>query len=181
MNAADELKKQLEAAHQNGADEMEVRSLMQRHVAALMFQHVFSGVHIPREIAIMLGSAFSFLATGSKSSICQPSKLNNSKRARRSPWESMCIAGAVHYLRAVESGVINDLTPVKTVQKAFGGNNSMNGGLSKRAIQTWRDETLPIEFEAVGSDPEKITHEMEVSGAMYSDCFSLQAKAGYST
>jgi hypothetical protein len=177
MNVADTLKKQLEIAHQNGSSEMEKRSLLQRHISALMFQHVFTGQPIPRHIAILLGEGLSFLSTGNRCPALEPSKPSNSKRAKRSPWEMMCISSAVHYLQLVEEGVIHDPKPTESVQQAFGGSDSMKGGVTKRTIQKWAKEPLPIEYMRTSDDVEKITCEMKAAGKMYSEAFSLKAKA----
>jgi hypothetical protein len=182
MSTADIIYRQLQVAIQGEDNEFEKLNLTQRLVAAMMFEHVFSGRPISKDIAVMLGSAFSFLSTGNNSPVCEPSKKTGQKKPKRTPWEMMCISGAIHYLRSVENGVVEDLTPTKTVQKAFGGADSMAGGLSKRAIQKWRSEPLLIEYESLytSRDPDVIARDMEAAGKMYTEAFSLQAKAAHS-
>jgi len=179
MSTTDILYNQLQEVIQGEDNEFEKYNLTQRLIAAMMFEHVSKGRPIQKDVAIMVGTAFSFLSTGNRSPICKPTKKPKQKKPKRSPWELMCISGAVHYLRSVEDGVVDDPTPTKTVQNAFGGDNSMAGGLSKRAIQEWVNDPLPIEYELLYKSlvSDEITRDMKDAGKMYTEAFSLHAKA----
>lgn len=95
----------------------------------------------------------------------------------RTPTEVSCIEDAVRYRRAVESGLIKDRQPIKTILDAFGGSDSMKGGVSRSAVNKWMKEPLFKSIEVTDVEKEFLVPLLKTAGIHYQRHYTKTARS----
>lgn len=111
----------------------------------------------PDELLIVLSSMANELSRGNP-----PKYLNDVVGRGRRPMgqtEEAHIGFASAYLQAVANGLIDDTSPVKTIQDAY--------GVERQVVQRWKDKQVPASIADLVRDPVILTAKMRSSGEFY--------------
>ncbi|MDA0231405.1 MAG: hypothetical protein O3B21_14630 [Proteobacteria bacterium] len=140
-----------------------------------LMEHASGHSELHREMALELANALKDIIAGTANDLLSPETRSVGKSGR-TPTEESCVKDAVAYRRAVESKLIEDRHPIKTILKAFGGDDPMNGGISRSTVIKWMKDPRFNTIEPRPIEPDLIKFLLEKAGEVYKRKFSKKAR-----
>ena len=141
-----------------------------------LMEHASKKSQLHPEMAIELAIALRDIIAGTANELLSPETRPVGKSGR-TPNEVSCIEDAVAYYRAVESKLIEDRHPIKTILNAFGGDKPMNGGISRSTVNKWMKDSRFKKIKPGQVEPDIIKLLLKLAGEVYQRKFTKSARA----
>jgi hypothetical protein len=155
---------------------LEARGRIQAAMERALMACARGEVPLPPEMAADLAFAMRDVVGGVANELFTPIA-GGTGGGGRTPNEKSCIEDAVRYRRAVGKGWINDRHPIITILDAFGGDNPMSGGVSRRTVQSWMREEEFKAIKATKSIVNNLFGFLNFSGRHYQQNYTKKARS----
>lgn len=140
-----------------------------------LMEHASRNSVLDPEMAFELANALRDIIAGTANDLLSPETRSVGKSGR-TPTEESCIEDAVAYYRTVESKLIEDRHPIKTILIAFGGSEPMNGGISRSTVNKWMKDPRFKTIKPERARPDLTKFLLEKAGEVYKREFTKKAR-----
>ena len=154
---------------------LEVRAQIQVAMENALMDCARGNAPVPPEMAAELAFAMRDVVNGVTNELLVPTPKGRGEIGRTQT-ERSCIEDAVRYRWAVDMEYINDRHPIKTILDAFGGDDPMKGGISRRTVQKWMIDKKFENITTTEVTAKSLLKLLNFSGAHYQQNFSKKAR-----